>query len=663
MITAVLPLFASLVACTSSEESVETPDGPEVVEEDVDVEIPVATYAWDGSVGDADVPAEMGGPGFTGEGWTTRMERSSLGNPDAPQGGQVVMDMPDWPATTRMMGKDWNTWFNYYVSDLCNMGLLTMDPVTLEPVPSLATHWKISEDQLTYTYRINPAAKWSDGTPVTAQDWVATHKLRMDPTLLDPSNSITYGKFEEPKAISKYILEYKTKEPSWRNFLIVSMGKPLPAHEIEGMTGTEYIDKYQFGYTAVNGAYHVAPEDIDTGKSITITRRTDWWAEDNPVFDGHFNIEKVKYVVVKNPDLTFEKVKKGEIDYYVIPKAQWWAEVVPELDVVKRGLLVRKKFYNDAPIGYSGIALNMKRPPLDDVKVRKALQLLYDRQTMIEKLYFNEYDPFRSYYYGNMINPDNELLLYDEVGAVELLEAAGWTELNDEGYRVKDGQELKLTVQYRSKLSERGLTIYQEATKRAGIRMELQELTPAAAWKNMREKEFDMANINWGATIFPNPETSWGSELADQPDNNNLTGFANARADEIFEEYGAEYDVAKRAALMRELDGILYNEHPYVLGWFNPAQRVLFWNKIGMPDNWGVGRYAEQSGDRHLTHLWWVDPEREAALEAAKQDTALTMELQPIENHFWQKWAEAQKTHAGDAIADEEKADEGGQPE
>ncbi|MEZ4237858.1 MAG: ABC transporter substrate-binding protein [Myxococcota bacterium] len=542
-------------------------------------------HSWDPEVGDKSVPADLGGPGFTGEGWLTHDEVYQIANPEAPQGGSMTMPLPDWPATLRIAGENYNTAFVYEVRPLLYDTLLDLDSVTLDFAPRLATHWWISEDRQTYRFRINPAARWSDGEEITAEDVVATYDLLMDPTLRDPSAILTYGKLDRPVAKSKYIVEVTAKEDNWRNFLYFAGSMAiLPAHQIKGLKGSDYLDRYQFAYTATSGPYEVKADAIDMGNSITVTRRADWWGEPNPAWDGWYNIGTLKYVVVKDPQLQFEKIKKHELDYMFVPKAQWWAEDIPALDSVQRGLLVPRKFYTDAPIGTSGIALNTQRPPLDDPKVRRALLLLYDRPTMIEKVFFGEYEPLTSYYQGGMYaNPNNQEYPYDEVGAVELLEEAGWKEKNAEGYRMKDGQELVLNLIYRSQLSERSLTVYQEACKRAGVRLELQLLTPAALFKNVQDKEYQTSEMAWGALLFPNPETSWSSKLADQPANNNITGFADPQVDELL----TEYDVRSGSRLVRQIDGILYEQNNYVLGWYSPSQRVLYWNKFGMPA-WGV---------------------------------------------------------------------------
>ena len=644
-------LLLALPGCDGSEPSTDKPETPDQPDQptaptsDYDLTIPTVKYAFDAAAGDKAVSAELGGPGFTGEGWETNLEFMALGQQGGvPQGGSMTFYMPDWPSTLRMAGQGWNTSLNYTVASLAYEPMLRVHEVTMEYIPVLATHWQISEDKSTYRFRINPAARWSDGEEVTAEDVVATWKLRTNPDLLFPSSVVFYSTLEEPVAVSKYIVEVKVKEESWQNFLKIAGMTVLPEHKVGAISGEDFLDQYQFAYLPGTGPYAVKEEDVVTGQSVTLTRRSDWWGEDNPAWEGMYNIGKLKHVVVKEPGLAFEKLKKGEIDYMIVPKAQWWAEEMPEIDSVKRGLLVMRKFYNDYPIGTSGLALNASRKHLDDVRIRKALQHLYDRATMIEKLYYNEYEPLTSYWQGGTYaNPGNALLEYDELTAVELLEAAGWTELNDEGYRVKDGESLSFNISYRSSLSERNLTIFQEAAKRAGIKLELQLLTPASHWKNMQAKEYDIASMAWGAIIFPNPRSGWHSEYATQPNNNNITAYANEKVDALIAQYEAEYDATRRAEIIQQMDALIYSDHPYILGWYNPAHRIAFWNKYSMPE-WAAPRLIDAD---QLYFTWWVDPEKEAALTAAIGDQSQSMDPGERHNRFWQAWNEAQAADPG----------------
>ena len=614
---------------------------PEPALDPADYAIPMVKYSWDPMAGDASVSAEDGGPGFTGEGWETLMEFPAIGSAEAIKGGTITMYIPEWPVTLRLEGENWNTSFNYRANDLCMESLVQSHPTTLETITALATHWWISEDKMTYRFRINPKARWSDGKEVTADDVVATYKLKMDPGINMPSNILVFGKLNEPKALSKYIVEVTCKQLNWRNFMYFGGMGIMPAHQIS-IPGGEYLDLYQNKYPAMTGPYTCDQDSMEMNKSIDLVRRNDWWDKDNPAWMGLWNFDRYHFVVVQDLNLALEKAKAGELDYYPVNKSQWWVEeLVPtKVDAIKRGLIQKRKFYNHNPVGTSGLAINTTRAPLDDLRVRKALGHLRDRPTMIDKLFFNEYYPLVSYYQnGDGQNPNNVMVDYDPFRAVELLEEAGWTALGSDGIRIKNGERLSFKMMYRSALSEPSLTVYKEDCFQAGIEIKLELVDNALHWKNVRERQSDIASMAWGALIFPNPETSYSSKLAaPAAQNNNITSFANARVDELLDEYDVEFNVARRNEIIREIDGIVYNEHPYVLDWFNPAQRVFYWNKFGMP-KWGVMRFKDQED---MMYTWWVDPIKAAQLEKAKKDTSMTLETVPMENRFWQGWMKVQ---------------------
>ena len=584
--------------------------------------------------GDLSVSAEDGGPGFTGEGWTTA-EEYSMGDERAIKGGAVTTSIREFPGNLRMCGTGHNTTLNYLLQELCYQTLLTLDSNTEEFVPQLASHWKISEDKMTFTFRINPLAHWSDGKPVIADDVVASYNLQMDPTLRDPSAQLTFGKFEAPVAKSKYIVEVKAKEMNWRNFLYFSASLPvMPAHEIGSIKGEEYLEKHNYKFTAVSGAYTIKDyeKDMKKDESLIITRRNDFWAADQPWYKDLYNFNKIRFVVVEDTELRYQKAKKGEIDYFYISKAEWWAKDLPEVEAIQNGWLVRQKIFNDNPNGVSGFAINMRRAPLDDVRLRKALQFLYDRKTLIEKLAYNEYEPQNSHYVGGQYeNPGNEQISYDPAKAVKLLEEAGWNEIGADGIRTKDGKKLSLALTYYAPSFEKYLTNFKETCLAVGVDIQLELTQGETLWKNLMERKFQMAMMSWSGLVFPNPETSLNSELADKNDNNNITGFKNERVDEICKLYDVSFDQEERRKLIREVDGIVSNTHSYVLSWYQPCQRVMYWNKFGIPE-YGLRRVADYD-DFYQT--WWVDPDKEAKLKAArKADEAL--EVPPLEIHYWE---------------------------
>ena len=114
-----------------------------------------------------DVSAELGGEGFTGDGWTTNSDYESTGDPRAIPGGKFTYGQYSFPATLRTIGKDSNSEFIYRVENMIYESLIGTHPLTMAVVPSLATHWLISEDKQTFKFRINPDARFSDGGRIT----------------------------------------------------------------------------------------------------------------------------------------------------------------------------------------------------------------------------------------------------------------------------------------------------------------------------------------------------------------------------------------------------------------------------------------------------------------------------------------------------------------
>jgi microcin C transport system substrate-binding protein len=592
---------------------------------------------------DPAVSAEMGGKGFTGEGWETKTDFELVGDPRAVKGGLFRNAISDFPGTLRMGGPEWNTYVNYMIADMVYETLIGLDPTTLDYVPQLATHWQVSPDKMTYRFRINPNAKFSNGEPVTADDVIATWKLMSDKTLKDPSSYTQFTKFETPVAESKYIVRVKAKTLDWKNLLNFGTALQIfPASGLKGVNGASYVDNFNFKYLPGTGPYIVRPEDINKGNSLSLRRRDDYWAEKARWNVGLNNFAEVKLSVVRDDNLHLEQFKRGDVDFYYVGRSKYWVEdLSPQaLDKVERGLIQKAKVFNVHPTSWSGFAMNTTRPPFDDIRIRKALTLLLNRQLLIEKIFFNEYVPSNTYFPGTVYeNPNNPKNEYNLMEAVNLLAEAGWKDRDSQGRLTKNGKPFAIEMLYDNKSSENILTIYQQDLQKVGITLNLRLVTFETRVKLTHGKrQFDMTYVGWGANAFPDPELEYHSRLAAQENNNNLTSFKDPHADELMEKYGKSFDLNERVALIRELDGLLTAQYHYVLHWGAPSQRLAYFNKFGFPQG-HLSRTGDYMSDLlqgpGVERMWWIDPEKAKQLDGAMRDASIKLPLGPAEDKHW----------------------------
>ena len=267
-------------------------------------------------------------------------------------------------------------------------------------------------------------------------------------------------------------------------------------------------------------------------------------------------------------------------------------------------------------MGFQGIALNQRRPPLDDPRVRRALAHLYHREKMNETLMYNAYFLHRSYFedlYDAAHPCANELIPFDKDQARALLAEAGWTADPATGLLAKDGQPLRLRYLSRGATDDKFTALFQEDLKDVGIELAVDKKDWAAWAKDMDAYNFDLTWASWSAGLFKNPESMWASKEADRPSGKNITGYENSEVDALIDAQRTEFDVQKRHDVVRKIDAILAQDVPYVLLWNKLGTRLLWWNKFGMPEA-PLGKH----GDERSAHAyWWYDADAAADLAHA----------------------------------------------
>lgn len=551
--------------------------------------------------------------------WETNLEYKGFGSRDAKKGGVLNSVESSFPPTLRTVGKNANSTFGSMMTGLCYEAMLDLDPVTFKYAPSLAKRWAIADDKETFFFELDERARWSDGHPVVAKDIVKSWELYTDPGIEDPFSQDYWNKYEKPVAVNDRIVMVKSKQLNWRAFMSIGFMTVLPGHILEKIDGKKYLEEYQFKMMPGTGPYTFERSKVN--EEIVLSRRKDWWGENEEKNIGYYNFEKLNFIFIQDENLVKEKFKKGELDWvYVNVAREWHQEFIPAmLPPLANGHIQKRKVYTHRAIGTSGIAFNIRNAPFDDIRVRQAFGYLYNREKMMDKLFFNEYEYLDTFYPNSPYeNGKNPKIRYDPEKAVMLLEEAGWLQKNRDadGWLVKDGKRFEVSLNCVQKSSERIFTILQEDLRDVGIKLNIKQVTWATDIKEVGERNFEISSRAYGGILFPNPESSLHSKFADLNNNNNIWGYKNKRVDEICDAYPLMFDPKERIDAVKEVDGIVCNDHLYALGWYAAHTRLLYWNKFGMPDF----ILAKTNDQRSLVSLWWYDENRDKILKEARKN-------------------------------------------
>jgi microcin C transport system substrate-binding protein len=541
-------------------------------------------------------------------------EPSPLASPHAVAGGEVNIFAHQYPQS-----------FNYYLDNnvftaelFGNMfeSLLSVDGVTAEYVPGLASSWTISDDKKVFTFKIDERAKWSDGTPVTAHDVVFTFETVLDPKNLTGPHKVGLDYFDKPVALDDKTVQFTAREVHWRNLGIASGMNILPKHVMEGKD----FNKIMFEFPVVSGPYRMG--EVSEGRFVKMERRDDWWARELPRNQYTANFQTLTHRFFTDPENAYESFRRGTIDIFPVYVSRLWMKETSG-QRFDQNWIVKQKIYNYNPIGFQGFAMNMRRAPFDDLRVRKALAHLLDREKLNSTIMYNQYFLHKSYFedlYDDEHPCQNPEFDFSKEKARALLEEAGWKANPETGLLEKDGKPFVITFLTRDANSDKFLAVFGEDLKDVGITLKIDRKDWAAWTKDMDEFNYDMTWAAWGSGLFKDPESMWHSKEADRPSGNNITGFRSEEVDAMIDRQKSMFDVNERNELFREIDAIIAKEVPYVLLWNINYTRLLYWNKFGTPEH-VLSKYGDE---RSAYSLWWYDEDAAQELtEAMAEDRSL----------------------------------------
>lgn len=589
------------------------------------------------------VSAALGGSGFEkladSLGFKTYYpqpeELFAFGDPRAKNGGEIRFGMTRFPVCFRPFGQNTNYTENSIIQSMVYETLLDTHPLdNTVYIPRLASHWKISSDNRTFTFRIDPEARFSNGTPVTARDVVATWRLLMDTTILEPSLQLVYGKFQEPVIISPYIVEVKSSTVSFRNLPYFAVGMVvLSADEIGSMTGTAFLAKYKYTMPVGTGEYTIPEKEVIPGRQYTFVRREDYWARDREMYRYIGNFDRIQYSIGR---YGYDEFLSGNTDVYSYSSVdtRLWETSCEEFE---KGWVQKILVETDGVNSDNGINFNMRKPPFDDIRVRKAFTCMFDRQKIIQERLPKGFLPDHTHLNRTGTSPFE--VQYNPTEAQRLLYEAGWREKNAEGILTKEGIPFVISMQLQLGVVEY-LTTYVEALRNIGIEIRIDTVGSQTMYDRLSRHDFSLVWYSVSGLNIPNPETSYHSRLADVPNTPNITGVKNARIDALCDKYDRTFIPEERADILREMDDSLYVLCIDIPGWYNPALRMIMWDKFGMPE-WVLARYTQSAySDVIASMYWWYDEEKASTLNRSQeQNHSLLTEPAIVRNvDYWQKY-------------------------
>ena len=542
---------------------------------------------------------------FPPEGWQEKV--NPIANPHAVKGGILRFSASQPPKSLNYYVDP--TLYTHYMFSLMFETLLGIDPVSYEFTPGLASRWEISDDGLTFTFELDKDARWSDGVPVTPEDVQWTYDAIMNASNATGPFKVSLGNFKRPEIVGERKIRFQARQNHWRNLLGCGDFEILPKHAF----ASQPFNRLDLDHPVVSGPYIVS--SVKEQIEVRLARRPDWWAVDRPSNKGTMNFDTIVFRYFADQVNAFEAFKKGITDIYPVYSARMWAnETIGEK--FDKNWIVKARVHNHHPIGFQGFAMNMRRPPFDDLRVRKAIAHLVDRKTMNQTMMFNAYFMLRSYFsdlYDEAHPCTNRQFEYDEEKAEALLREAGYVKNPATGILEKDGRPFSFTFLTRDSSSDKILVLCNKAFKKVGIEMKIDRKDWAAWMCDMDEYNFDITWASWSGSVMRDTESMWLSTEADKPASNNVTGLKDPQIDALIEKQKTVYSVTERNKLLRQIDARLTEQVPYVLLWNINAVRLLYWDAFGTPRA-VLSKYGDEQA---ALCYWWYDADSAAELKHA----------------------------------------------
>ncbi len=583
----------------------------------------------------------LGAPCFAGESYAIAMhgkpalpanfDHLPWFNPDAPKGGRLIWgNLGTFDSLNPMIVRgiypqqvrSFNFERGYVIESLMARG--EDEPFTLYGLIAKTVETDDARDFV--TFHLDERAHFSDGKPVTSEDVLFSWELLRDHGR--PNHRQYYSKVARAEALNRLTVRFDLTGANDRELpLILGLMPVLPKHAVDPATFEETSLTPPIG----SGPYRITA--VKPGASVTFTRDPDYWGRDLPVNRGLFNFDEVRFDYFRESNSQFEAFKRGLVDFRAESEPLRWHEGY-DFAAAKSGEVIRDTLKSGLPQPTEYLVFNTRRPVFSDIRVRRALTLLFDFEWINKNYFFGLYTRSGGYFPGSELSAyarpaderERELLkpfasdiapdILDGSYRLPVADGSGRDRatlrdalklLSEAGYDL-DGTVLRqratkspftFEILVTTRDQERIALAYTGNLKRAGIEAKVRAVDPVQFDQRRLGYEFDMIQNRWDQSLSPGNEQSfyWGSQAADTQGTRNYMGAKDPAIDATIAALLEARDHTDFVSAVRALDRALMSGF-YAIPVLNAGdQWIARWNRIERP------KAAPLVG--YLPEGWW----------------------------------------------------------
>lgn len=547
-------------------------------------------------------------------------------DPDAPKGGRLTLSaFGSFDSLNPLIvkGEAVSGIREYVYESLMARGL--DEPFTLYGL--IAETIDVPDDRSSITFNLNPKARFSDGTAVTADDVLFSWELLKEKGR--PNHRTYYSKVAKAERLSDRSVRFTFDTSGDREMpLILGLLPVLPKHLIDPDT----FESTTLDPPVGSGPYRVGK--VDAGRSITYERNADYWGKDLAVNRGRFNFDEIRFEYFRESSVMFEAFKTGQVDVWAEDDPRRWANGY-DFAAVQDGRVVKGTFDIGLPAGMTALVFNTRRTVFADPRVRQALILLFDFEWINRTLYAGLYKRTQSYFersvlasaghpadaieqqllapYAEYVKPEimagrHEFPTTSGSGRNRKNQTEAFRLLTEAGYQLKSGrlvntqtgQQLTFEILAASTGQEALLLSFARDVERLGIKVKLRVVDSAQYQARLLDYDYDMIQNTWNSSLSPGNEQlfRWSTEAAKTQGTYNFAGVENPAADAMIQALLAAKGEEEFVSSVRALDRVLLSGDYVIPLFYTPKQWVAYWTRFKFPQTTPLFGYNIDS--------WWA---------------------------------------------------------